>query len=116
MPIFKPQTFKEKFAESRRLGRKTFTWKGKKYHTRTKEEVESGKPNPNKPRGKDDPMHGPHPDRSMRRGGGLGSLIYQSGRETGTAGQPDEQQVSKLHKEEKWCSIKQIKVVVQVVL
>ena len=78
MPIFKPQTFNEAFAQNRKLGRKTFTWKGKKYHTKTKEEVEAGNtpiPPGREPRREGDPMHGPH-----RRGGSIPR--YQSRGET----------------------------------
>lgn len=34
----KAQTFKQAFRSARNAGLKTFSWRGKKYHTRTKEE------------------------------------------------------------------------------
>ena len=38
-------TFDEAFAAARKAGKETFTWGGKSYHTKTKEEVEKGKKN-----------------------------------------------------------------------
>ena len=43
-------TFKEAFAAARKAGRKTFTWNGKSYHTKTSEEVEEEKYKGNKPK------------------------------------------------------------------
>ena len=34
----KPQSFGSAFKENKKAGKKEFTWKGKKYHTRTKDE------------------------------------------------------------------------------
>jgi len=32
-------SFDDAFADARKSGKKSFTWKGKKYHTKTKEEI-----------------------------------------------------------------------------
>jgi hypothetical protein len=37
-------TFDEAFAAARKAGKETFTWGGKSYHTKTKEEVEKVNP------------------------------------------------------------------------
>lgn len=39
-PSSETLTFKQAFAQARKAGLKVFTWNGKKYHTRTKEEEE----------------------------------------------------------------------------
>lgn len=38
----KEKSFKSAFADARKAGKKMFTFKGKKYHTKTKEELEKG--------------------------------------------------------------------------
>ena len=38
-----PLSFGETFKQSKAKGDKTFRWKGKSYHTKTKEELETGK-------------------------------------------------------------------------
>tara|TARA_R110000737_G_scaffold165420_2_gene192851 strand:+ start:353 stop:703 length:351 start_codon:yes stop_codon:yes gene_type:complete len=43
-------TFGEAFALARKAGKKTFTWGGKSYHTKTKEETQTEKYKDNKPK------------------------------------------------------------------
>jgi hypothetical protein len=46
----KSQTFKEAFRENRDAGKKEFTWNNKKYHTKTKEEMDALKKKESKPK------------------------------------------------------------------
>lgn len=63
-------SFSEAFAAARRAGKKEFTWNGKRYHTRTKEEEAQRKSPPTPPRiGRDPtgPASGMEPGRPRAR-------------------------------------------------
>ena len=51
----KAQTFSQAFAAARKAGKKEFTYKGKRYHTRTKEEEEARKKKLNQTKTKEQP-------------------------------------------------------------
>ena len=61
------QSFGDAFAAARKAGKKEFTWKGKKYHTRTKEEEDARKKDNAKSSGDDSTKSSGNDNKSMER-------------------------------------------------